>query len=770
MARKSTAMRKTAVMPKSEIELRGYIEKIIFSNVKNGFSIIIISLSGESKMPMNTEFESLLDEKEWNKITCKGIMPNVKTGDEVLLKGNWINDPKYGRQFNFSSFEILLPTSEQGVIAYFSGDNFYGLGRVAAEKIIAALGNGCLEKLKANPDLAFSIPGLSEKQKTELAGKMKEHGAMGDLIALICQHGIGSAMAGRIFAHYGPEALKIVKENPYQLTKDIDGIGFIKADMIGMAVGIKRNSPFRVDAAIRHVLEEARGEGHCALGSAYISDEVLNLLGSDSGVDYGDVARAGKGLITLGELYREKDESKNLDLVYLDTMYQAEAGLAEKIRAMVNLSTPEINQEAIGELIVEMAKKANITLAPEQEHAILEGLKNKISIVTGGPGTGKSTITRFIVAGHESLFPGREIYLAAPTGRAAKRLTEATGKEAKTIHRLLKYNPELGFEFDEYNQLPGPGLLIVDESSMIDLELAHNLFKAVPDNMQVIMVGDVDQLPSVGPGAVLRDVIASGMAPVTRLKYVYRQAEGSTIGLLADMINKYGENGNKAMPDLRELEEMCGGRDFQFIEAITPEDVCLRTQELIKEWTAAGIGVMDFMVLTPLRDRGLASAEKLNEMIRDIVNPEREEKKERRFGSKVFRDGDKVMKVKRNDYKKGLFNGDLGIMEIGERGSMVFNMDGGPPVELDAEDLTNIELAYSYTVHKSQGGEAPYVVVVCIRSHYIMLARPLIYTAITRGKKKVVVVGDQSAFEVAVKNNKVEQRYGLLKERIRGEI
>jgi len=770
MARKSTAMRKTAVMPKSEIELRGYIEKIIFSNVKNGFSIIIISLSGESKMPMNTEFESLLDEKEWNKITCKGIMPNVKTGDEVLLKGNWINDPKYGRQFNFSSFEILLPTSEQGVIAYFSGDNFYGLGRVAAEKIIAAIGNDCLEKLKTNPDLAFSIPGLSEKQKTELAEKMREHGALGDLIALICQHGIGPAMAGRIFAHYGPEALKIVKENPYQLTKDIDGIGFIKADMIGMAVGIKKDSPFRVDAAIRHVLEEARGEGHCALGSAYISDEVLKLLGPDSGVDYGDVARAGKGLISLGELCREKDESKNLDLVYLDTMHRAEVELAKKMRTMVNLSAPEINHKAIKELVLKMAENSNIVLAPEQERAILEGLKNKISIVTGGPGTGKSTITRFIVAGHESLFPGREIYLAAPTGRAAKRLAEATGKEAKTIHRLLKYNPELGFEFDEYNQLPGPGLLIVDESSMIDLELAHNLFKAVPDDMQVIMVGDVDQLPSVGPGAVLRDVIASGMAPVTRLKYVYRQAEGSTIGLLADMINKYGENGNKNMPNLRELEEMCGGRDFQFVEAITPEDVYLRIQQLIQEWTAAGTGVMDFMVLTPLRDRGLASAEKLNAVIRDIVNPEKEGKREKKFGNKVFRHGDKVMKVKKNDYKKGLFNGDLGIMEIGDRGGMIFNMDGGPSVELDTEDLTNIELAYSYTVHKSQGGEAPYVVVVCIRSHCIMLARPLIYTAITRGKKKVVVVGDQSAFEVAVKNNKVEQRHGLLKERLRGEI
>jgi exodeoxyribonuclease V alpha subunit len=391
------------------------------------------------------------------------------------------------------------------------------------------------------------------------------------------------------------------------------------------------------------------------------------------------------------------------------------------------------------------------------------------------------------VAGYESIHPGKEIYLAAPTGRAAKRLSEATRKEAKTIHRLLGYNPELGFSYDEYNQLQGPGLLIIDESSMIDLELAHNLFKAVPDDMQVVIIGDVDQLPSVGPGAVLRDVIQSGVVPVTELKFIYRQAEGSTISLLADMIKNYGrETGEvdrqgkkikiKNMPNLMELEAMSrtnGARDFIFIEAETPEDVYRAVQRLITDQYATGLDPMDFMVLTPLRDRGLASAEKLNAMIRDIVNPAREGRKEKKFGDKVFRDGDKVMKVKKNDYNKSLFNGDIGILEVaggdGKREEIAFILDG-VPVPLSTEDLAYIEPAYSYTTHKSQGSESPTVIVVCIRSHYIMLSKPIVYTGITRGKVRLAVVGTQDAFEVAVKNNKVVRRYGLLKERLRGEI
>lgn len=773
MPKKSATTQKTAEISAPEEQLRGYIEHIIFPSwgreSKNGFAILAVRLVRNESNRLDSVSNQADDS---NRVVVKGIMPHPKVGDEVMFKGHWVNDPKYGRQFNFNEFEVILPTSKQGIVAYFSSDQFYGLGRVAAEKIIAALGDNCLNLLKENPALAYEIPGLSEKQKHELAEKMAEHNALGDLIALICRHGIGTGMAGRIYAHYGPRALDVVKENPYQLTKDIDGIGFLKADAIGEAVGIKKDSEFRIQAAIRHILEEAKNEGHVAMRSAKITKAVLKLLGPGSGVKDSDVARVGLGMIESGELRREKDDEKNIDLIYLNEMWAAEVYLANKIREMVN-SYEESNVKFVEELVdsLEESMGKSFKLAPEQRRAIIMALTNKISVVTGGPGTGKSTITKLIVSGYESLNPTNNVYLVAPTGRAAKRLAEATGREAKTIHRLLKYTPGEGFMYDDFTPLPGPGLLIIDEASMMDIELAYALFRAVPEDMQVVIIGDVDQLPSVGPGAVLRDIIYSGVVPTTRLKYIYRQEEGSTISLLADMINRYDES--REIANLRNLEEMCEGKDFQFIEVETPEEAHLAIKNLMEVKHSEGLNIMDFMVLTPLKSRGAACAESLNTMLRDIFNPAGEEKQERNFGNKLFRDRDKVMKVNRNDYRKLLFNGDIGILRLDEKG-IVFNMDGnGTWIDLETEDLATIELAYAFTIHKSQGGEAPFVPVVCIKSHWMggrILTRNLLYTAITRAKKKLILVGSQEAFEMAVKNNRIEKRYGLLKERLRGEV
>lgn len=786
MPRRSTAMRTSpniTDITKIEAEIRGYIEKVIFprwgQENKNGFAILAIHLNSakNSKTGQGQDLDDEAFREISNRIVAKGTMPHPREGDEVLLKGRWINDPKWGRQFQFSQFEIVLPTSEQGIVAYFSSDHFYGFGPVAAKKIIDALGENCLNLLKENPSLAYDIPGLSAKQQEELAEKMADHGVLGDLIALICRHGIGPGTAGRIYAHYGPRVLDVVKENPYQLIKDVDGIGFDKADKIGHAVGIKKDSEFRIEAAIRHVLEEAKNEGHVAMRSARVTDAVLKLLGSDSGVSSGDVARIGRGMIEAGELVREKDEGKGIDLIYLPGMYEAEVGLAAKLRNMVG-EIEGISDDMVNPLVDQLEAAmgegvgSEFKLAPEQRQAVVTALRQMVSVITGGPGTGKSTITQLIVAGYQSLNPNGFVYLVAPTGRAAKRLAEATGWPAATIHRTLGYNPELGFQHNEDNPLPGPGLLIIDEASMCCIEIAHALFRAVPHDMQVVIIGDVDQLPSVGPGAVLRDVIFSGVVPVTKLKYVYRQEEGSTISLLADMINRYDET--KEMPDLRELEKMCRGRDFQFIEAETAEEAHLAIKGLMAEKQRQGLGIMDFMVLAPLKSRGVASAEKLNVMLRDIFNPAVPGLTERQYGDRVFRDGDKAMKVKKNDYQKMLFNGDIGIMRIEEGGRKVwFDMNGagdGEPVELGNEDLANIELAYAFTTHKSQGGQSKFVPVVCIKQHYVMLFRPLIYTAITRAEKKLVIVGSQEAFEIAVRNNKVERRQGLLRERLQGVV
>lgn len=782
MARSATGARKKAVIPKEEIEIRGYIERVIFPSwgreSRNGFAILAINLTGDSRITQE-EAEKRFGEQyafaDFNRPTAKGTMPNPRPGDEISFRGEWKNDPDRGWQFAFSAFEIILPTSQQGVIAYFSGNNFRGLGPAAAEKILESLGENCLNLLKENPARAYEIPGLSEKQKIELVKKMQDHGALGDLISLICRHGIGEATAGKIFAHYGPDALNIVKENPYQMIKDVDGIGFSRADDIGVAVGIKRNSPFRIQAAIRHILQEVKKKGHCALPSKTISNLVLKLLGADSEVRADDVANEGRGLIQSGELCREHHKDKNIDLVYLSEMYAAEVGMANKIRSLVG-EVPGITDGIIDPLIDKIEEQMREivpgfkNLDKEQREAVKESAKNRVSGITGGPGTGKSTILRVVDAVILSLEPEAEIIYVTPTGRASKRVTETTGKNAWTVHSRLGYNPiDNGFVYNEFNQLPGPSSLVGDEFSMLDIEIGDALFRAIPDNMRVIMVGDVDQLPSVGPGTVLRDLFDSGIFPVTRLKYTHRQGEGSTISLMADMIKNYDRD--KVMPNLKELEAACGGRDFIFIEAKTPEDAHREIKALMARKKEGGMNLLDFQVLTPLREKTAAGALKLNEMIRDIYNPARPELNEKKHGDRVFRHGDKVMWVNRNDRKRNLSNGDIGIIEI--IGKKCFLNIDNVHIEMTADDLYNVELAYAFTVHKAQGGESSFVPVVCVESHCMggrMLFRSLIYTAITRAKKQLVVVGTQKAFEMAVESNTTQHRYGLLRQRLRGEI
>ncbi len=790
MPRKSRNTRKKADISKIEAEVNGYIEKVIFprwgQESKNGFAILALHIKGGASGTDGTgvEPETVPDGSgrfrsdefgnDPNRIVAKGTYPHPREGDEVLLKGRWIEDPQYGRQFQFSEFEIVLPTSQQGVVAYFSSGKFYGLGPAAAHKIIDALGENCLNLLAANPDLAYDIPTLSEKQKVELAEKMADHGVLGDLIALICRHGIGTSTAGRIYAHYGPHVLDVVKENPYQLIRDVDGIGFDKADKIGVSVGIKRNSDYRIEAAVRHVLEEAKHEGHVAVRSARVTDLALKLLGEDSGVGIGDVVRVGRGLVESGELVRENNKEKKIDLIYLPGMYEAETGLANRLKQMVGV-VDGVNDEIIEEMITSLEVRMRLQypwfncLDPEQRNAVRRGIKYRASVITGPPGSGKSTILHFINTATKSLFPDIKIFFVAPTGRAAKRICETTGADAMTIHAQLGYVPGQGFTFDQYNQLPGPAVLTSDEFSMTDLELGYSLVQAIPDNMRLIIVGDVNQLPSVGPGMVLRDIIESGAVPVTRLNFIHRTDEGSTISMLANMINNYDRD--KVMPNLRELERQCGGRDFRFFEAHTPEDANRVIKELMQRQKDAGMGLLDFQVLTPLKKRTAAGAYQLNEMLREIFNPPLPGLKEKKYGDKLFRDGDKVMWVNRNDRRRGLSNGDIGVLRVGNRGC-VLDLDGREIV-MTGEDLSNVEHALAFTTHKAQGSESDFVPVVCVKGHYMggrMLFRSLIYTALTRAKKRLAIVGTQGVFELAVKNNRIEKRFGLLRERLQGVI
>ena len=736
--------------------LQGLVSRVVFRNPENGYCVLaVIPNSRPEPVPdLDDDFPVPADDSS---IKAVGLIPGIREGDEYRFSGKWFNHDRFGRQFKVDDAEIILPDNRGGVIAYLCSDHFYGIGPVAAGKVVDALGEDALDKLKSNPDAAFSIPGITPKQADELARKMRSHSALGDLITMICGDGVSTNLAAKINSKYGSEAIDQIKNNPYQLIKDLSGVGFKIADRIARVVGVAPNSPYRVEAAIRHVLSEAEHEGHVALHAGEINRLAMELLGPGCGVEPKDVGKIGMGMVASQEIYREKEHN----LVYQIGLHRAEVLLARKLRYLGMRKSGNVDLANIEQLVDYASGRQGIEYAPEQREAVITAVSSNVSIITGGPGTGKSTITNAIVSIYKELHPrGHNIYLASPTGRAAKRLSEVTGYEATTIHRLLRFHPYQGFQFNEDEPLPGPGLLVTDETSMCDLELSCNLFKAIPEDIQVVLVGDIDQLPSVGPGSVLRDTIISGVLPVTRLQFVYRQGKQSTIAWLADKI-RLGEKVN-----LAELSQKV--EDFDFIAADDPSDAAYAIEELVGTLTAAGHGAMDFQVLTPLKSKGAAGADYLNKMIQRSINPAEPSKQELVRGNVTYRLGDKVMVIQ-NDYQKGVFNGDLGVVTGIDRGTVWVRIDGRP-VLFGADDLGQITLAYAYTVHKSQGGEFPLAIVVCLRSHYIMLQRNLIYTAITRAKQKLVIVGQQSAWDVAIRNNRIQQRNSLLAERLKGAM
>ncbi len=665
--------------------LEGTIISVRFHNPQNGWSVLQLSVAGEP-------------------VTAVGPMTNPREGDEYSFRGDWTSHSKYGRQFQFESAELKLPSTRKGIIRYLSSIAT-GVGEVRAAKIVAALGEDCLTKLQESPELLDTLDFLTAQQREEIKQHLRENRVVAELSALICREGITPSLAARIVKHYGNDAIRIVKENPYKLAEDIDQIGFVTADKIAKAVGIAPNSPFRVQAAVRHILSEAQNEGHCYLRPNDFVREIPALLGTD--IPVAAIADAVRVLIDAGMLVRDGDD------IYLAEMHRAEVELAARMRA---LASHKIKAPSDLDTLIDRAESTQgIKYHPKQREAIRVALTSGFSIITGGPGTGKTEITRAIVTIYRAMNPDRPIYLCSPTGRAAKRLSEATGYEAKTIHRLLGYVPEVGFTRNAENPLPA-GLLLADEFSMADLLLAHVLFTACADGMQVVLVGDVDQLPSVGPGSVLRDAIVSGVLPVTRLEYVYRQQEGSGISVLAHQVN------HGIVPSL------VSDRDVTVIQVSQPEEALPVAVKYAKQ-AYEQYGLLGFNVLSPMH-KGTSGVKALNEAIRATLNPS---------ASRGYAPGDKVMVVK-NNYQFDVFNGDLGIVRSVNPEDGSVEVDFGDKYVTFGEDedlapLDILQLAFASTVHKSQGGEYPVVIVVLTRQHWIMLARNLLYTAITRAKK-----------------------------------
>ena len=695
--------------------MRCIVEKIIFSNTENGFSVMSVNAYGYS-----------------NLVTVVGIINSVNIGSILSLKGEWKESSKYGRQFAFSEYEEVMPSSKEGIKRYLGSGLISGVGPKIASRIVNAFGEETLAIIENEPERLYKISGIGKRRIKRIIESFNEQKEVRNVMVFLQTHGIGISLAYRIYKELGNECIGIITSNPYRLT-EVWGIGFKTADKIAAGLGFDSKSPFRVFSGIIFSLEECCNSGHCFMPREDILEKASKLLELES-----SALRS-----TLDDMIKNKDLIfENPDRIYLPGMYYSECGVANRLNSI--LSKRNRNRNLTAAATGQIEKELSIKYAEAQKEAIRIATSSKIMIITGGPGTGKTTAVKGIITVFNSA--KMRVLLAAPTGRAAKRMSEATGMEAKTIHRLLEARPPDGYDRNEDNKLEG-NVLIIDESSMIDIVLMHNLLKAVPDDMSLIFIGDVDQLPPVGPGNVLRDMINSNAIPVVKLSHIFRQAMGSQIIMNAHRIN----NGQRL--DLKNKENS----DFFFIKeennsVLSNTIVELCTKRLPEFFSVAPY---DIQVLSPMR-RGENGVNNLNMLLQNALNPT--DAMIRRGGTE-YRLYDKVMQIK-NNYEKKVFNGDIGqIVGINEEEGIVsVRFDEIIPVYYEINELDELVLAYATTVHKAQGSEYDIVVLPITDQHYMMLQRNLLYTGITRAKRAVVLVGTENAIWTAVKNNHISNR------------
>ncbi len=700
-----------------------------FHNDDNGFAVLKVKARGKRDL-----------------VPVVGHVASISAGEYIHAVGVWITDRSHGLQFKADFLKTTPPTTAEGIEKYLGSGMVRGIGPKLAERIVAAFGAVTFEIIEASPEKLREVPGIGEFRAGKIAAGWAEQKAIRDIMLFLHSNGVGTSRAVRIFKTYGHDAIQVMTEDPYRLARDIRGIGFRTADAIAMKLGMTREAPQRVRAGISFALQEATDEGHCGLPV----EDLIKLATTLLEVDPAIVRTALTHELSGGEVVA--DTIGDRPCVFLRGLYLAERGIAERLLALARGSPPWPPID-VDKAIPWVEKKTGKTLATSQRAAIEMVLRSKVAVVTGGPGVGKTTlldaILRILAA------KGTNILLAAPTGRAAKRMTEQTGIEAKTIHRLLGTDPKHGgFKRNAENPLDCD-LLVVDETSMVDTSLMFAVMKAVPPKAGLLLVGDVDQLPSVGPGQVLGDVIGSGAIPVAWLTEVFRQAAESRIVVNAHRINR-GE-----MPEWPKPGE---DSDFWFVDADDPEQGAAKVVEIVRDRIPRRFGldpVRDVQVLCPMQ-RGALGARALNGDLQNALNPNMAEKIER-FGS-AFAPSDKVMQTE-NDYDREVFNGDLGrVLRIDQtEGVLIADFDGRE-VEYPFGELDALVPAYATTIHKSQGSEYPAVVITLATQHYTMLARNLVYTAVTRGKRLVVIVGQRKALAIAVRTHGSKRRWTKLKE------
>lgn len=706
------------------IKLRCVVEHITYQNQENGWSVMKVKVKGYD-----------------NLVTLTGSLLDVPVGSVLLVDGDWRVDPRYGQQFVAQSWTEVMPATIYGIEKYLGSGLIKGIGPVYAKAIVSRFGLETIDVIENDIERLLEVPRLGRKRMEKIRESWEKQKDIKEVMVFLQGYGVSTAFAAKIYRKYEKDSIAKVKENPYQLADDIWGIGFKTADGIASKMGYEKNDPRRCRSGILYTLNELAEEGHVYAEPEQLVDAAVKLL--DAGES--PVRQA------LASMIEANDVVSDNEVIYLSPFYHAENGSAKRLQSLLS-DTSLFNADIAAEPEAKYGDKpGDIVYDEVQLAAIQKALDSKVMVLTGGPGTGKTTTTQGIIAAFKARH--MSILLAAPTGRAAKRMTEATGMEAKTIHRLLEYNPMDGYKRNDANPLDGDAL-IVGECSMIDILLFYNLMKAIPSNMRLILVGDIDQLPSVGAGNVLRDIIDSQQIPVVRLTRIFRQAQSSRIVMNAHAINA-GQ-----FPNIKNGLDT----DFFFIGQEDADDIVKLIIGLVRDRLPKKYGypAKEIQVLTPMQ-RGTVGAGNLNIELQNALNPSGPSLAR---GGYTFRQGDKVMQI-RNNYDKNVFNGDIGYITAVDTNVRTLSVTfDNRVVEYDITELDEIVLAYAVTIHKSQGSEFPVVVMPVTMKHYVMLQRNLIYTGITRAKKICVLVGTTKALAYAIRNNTVSKRNTKLKERL----
>lgn len=715
--------------------ISGFLEKITYYNEENGFMVAKLQEKGKRDLT-----------------TIVGNLATVNPGESLKLTGKWVNNKRFGEQFQVEEFEVTVPATVNGLKKYLGSGLIKGIGPIMADRMVNQFGLDTLNVIENIPERLSEVEGIGPKRMAMIGKAWEELKEIKEIMIFLQGHGVSPTFSAKIYKQYGNHSIEVVKGNPYRLIQDIYGIGFATADKIAQNIGIRPNSLIRAKAGLIHALSKLTEEGHVY----YPERGLIRKAGEILKVDQELITKAVTELSKDKEIFIEDiNEDGNGKAVYLVPFFIAETGIAQMLRGLKEspLNIRPIHPERALDWI---QQKLRIELAEKQKEAIILGATSKVLVITGGPGTGKTTIITAILKIFQQL--KLRIFLAAPTGRAAKRMSEATGWEAKTIHRLLEYSPQKGgFKRDQDHPLEAE-VIIIDEASMVDTLLMYRLLKAIPSHAHLILVGDVDQLPSVGPGNVLRDIIDSGIFTVVRLTEIFRQAQESMIVVNAHRVNQ-GE-----FPILKDLEKT---GDFYFIEEEEPDKILNKILTLCMERIPQRFGfhpIRDIQLLTPMH-RGVIGVSNLNIELQKKLNPDR-------FGiihgNRILRVGDKVMQIT-NNYEKEVFNGDIGwILRIDQEDREIVIDMVGRSITYDYSDLDEIVLAYAISVHKSQGSEYPAVIFPVTTQHYLLLQRNLIYTGITRAKKLVVLIGTKKALSIAIRNNRPQLRYTHLSERLGG--